>query len=648
MMRYMRNNAIFVVTVIIFIVAVFIGTIFLVWGRGSMTSSSEKERSVAAWVGTEEVPYADFLRAHDTRLEFYRRFYPNLTADDLEKRFRIRKGALDAVVGRRLLLDEAARLGLKASAEEVRRKIEQNPGFQANGAFDPATYRQALAGARLSVKAFEEDTRTEILVGKVRAIVQETVQVPEAEAFEDFRHEKEKVRLSLLTFPPGAGAAAPPVGADEARRAFDADPEKYTRPERAQFAYVALLAREVPAGTAPTEEELKRYYDEHAQEFQTPKSVHARHILFRLAEKAGADEEKKIRERAGFVLEKARGSADFAALAKEFSQDASGPRGGDLGWFSAGQMVPAFETAAFALAKGAVSDLVRTQFGLHIIKVEETREAGTRSFAEARADVAQGVAREAARAKLAARAEELNTALYDKDFEDAARSFGLPVAKTALVTREDRLPGGGGTDVVDALFALKEGEVSEIFRQGEDYYVYRVVAKRPAAVPSFEEARADVERELLAAKARERSLAEARLVVEALRKGERPEAAAARLKGELRDTALFGQRDFVTEAGVKGELFKDAFSQETGAWGGPLLAPDGRVVVYRVGAKLPAAREEFVREKDAIVARLRAAKKDLVFESWLEDLRRQRQVKVNEALVGRLEPATIAGQEGQP
>src|SRR5512141_1619053 len=120
MMRFIRNNAVFVVVVVIFIVAVFIGTIFLVWGRGSMSSSSS-ERSIAAWVGKEEVPYAEFIKSHDSRLEFYRRFYPNVSTAELERRFQIRKGALDAAIARRLLLEEARRLGLTATDDEVGR-----------------------------------------------------------------------------------------------------------------------------------------------------------------------------------------------------------------------------------------------------------------------------------------------------------------------------------------------------------------------------------------------------------------------------------------------------------------------------------------------------------------------------------------------
>ena len=635
MMRFIRGNAVFVLVIIILIIGVFIGTIFLVWGRGD-TSSSQSERSIAAWVGTEEVPYAEYIRAHDSRMEFYRRFYPGISATELEKRFRIKKGALDSAIGRRLLLDEARRLGLVVGDEEIAGKVRETAAFQENGVFDPNKYRAALAASGIKTVAYEDDVRGELLAGKVKALVQEPVQIAEAEAFEAFRREKEKIRLSLVIMPSPAPVAGATVPLEEARRVFDGDPAKYTRAERARFAYTSILAKDFQPPAPASDPELQSFYEQNSAEFRTERSVQARHILFRLAEGAAADEEQKIRERAQFVLGKAKAGTDFAALAREFSQDTSGPAGGDLGWFSMGQMVPAFEQAAFALSKGQISDLVRTQYGFHIIKVEQTREAGTPSFEQARAEVARKHAEAAARAAVTKLVEQFNDELSGGEFETVASKFGLTVRTTDLVPREGPVPGlAARPEVVESLFALAEGEISELLRVGDDYWVYKVLVKRPAAVPSFEEARADVERDLLAEKARERSIGESRLRLEDLRRGEQLQGIAARTKGEVRETALFTQRDFVSAAGIKGELFQGAFSLQIGSFGGPVVTPDGRVILYRVDGKIPVTQESFLAEKDALIARLRSTKRDQYLESWLEDLRRVRAVKVNDALVGK-------------
>lgn len=635
MMRFIRGNAVFVLVIVILIVGVFIGTIFLVWGRGD-TSSSKSERSIAAWVGAVEIPYAEYLRAHDSRLEFYRRYYPGIAAAELEKRFRIKKGALDSTIGRRLLLAEARRMGFVVGDEEIAAKVRETAAFQEKGVFDPKKYRDVLAASGIKTVAYEDDVRGELLAGKIRALVQEPVQIAESEAFEEFRREKEKVRLALVLLPPAAPLAGAAVSLQDARRAYDADPAKYSRPERARFSYATVLAKDFQPAAPASDADLRSYFEQNAAEFRTERAIHARHILFRLAEGAAPEEEKKIQERAQFILGKAKAGTDFAALAREFSQDTSGPAGGDLGWFSAGQMVPAFEQAAFALSKGQVSDLVRTQFGFHIIKVEETRDAGTPAFEQARAEVARKFAAAAARTAVASRVEQLNDALDSGEFEEVTTKFGLPIRTTELVPREGPLPGPAArSEVVESLFALAEGEISQLLRQGDDYWVYKLLAKRPAAVPSFEEARADVERDLLAEQSRARALGEGTVRLEELRRGEKLQNVAARAKVEVRETAFFTLRDFVAAAGIKGEFFQKAFSLEIGSYGGPVAAPDGRVILYRIDGKLPVTREAFLAEKDALVARLRTAKRDQYFESWLEELRRVSAVKINEALVGK-------------
>ncbi len=637
MMRYMRQNAVFVLVVVVLVVGVFIGTIFLVWGRGSLDSGGG-ERSVVAWIGKTEVPYAEFLRAHDTRMEFYRRFYPNLSQAEVERRFKVRRGALDAVVGRRLLIDEGRRLGVVATDAEVAEKIRGTAAFQdESGAFSSERYRQVLAASQVSPTAFEEDTRGEILVEKVRALAGEPARVSDEEALASFREEREKVRLELLLVPaPAAGAAG--VSTEEARAAFDADPGKYRRPARLQVAWFAVRAADFQPAEPAGDEELRAWYGENEERFRSDREVHARHILFRLEEGAPADEERKIRDRASLVHEKVRAGADFAELAKEFSQDASGPRGGDLGWFERGRMVPAFEEAAFALGAGETSDLVRTPFGIHIIRVEEVREPRLRPFEEVAGEVRALAAAERARRAAAERAEQVNEELYGEEFEDVAQRHGLEVTTTGLLGRDETLPGAAAQpDVADALFALGPGDVSEFYRQGDDHYVYKVIERLPAAIPTFEEARAEVEADLVRERDREGALAAARGALEELAAGAGARDVACRLRGEVRATVNFARREFVSEAGVGGELFRDAFAEGAEGWLGPVALPDGRAVLYRVAGRIEADAGQFAEEKESIRERLLGEKRELLFDAWLADLRRARGVKLNEALLGPLD-----------
>jgi peptidyl-prolyl cis-trans isomerase D len=280
-------------------------------------------------------------------------------------------------------------MGLVVGDEEIAGKVRETAAFQENGVFDPKKYREVLAASGIKTVAYEDDVRGELLAGKVRALVQEPVQVAEAEAFEEFRRDKEKVRISLVVLDPVPPAAGATVSEQDARRAFDADPAKYTRPERARFAYAVVLAKDFEPTAAASDAELTSYFEQNAAEFRIERSVRARHILFRIAEDAAPEEEKKLRERAQFVLDKAKAGTDFAALAKEFSQCPSKTQGGDLGFFERGHMAKPFEDAAFSMKPGQTSGIVETEFGYHLIRVTEKKPAGMLPYEDIKGELEQ-------------------------------------------------------------------------------------------------------------------------------------------------------------------------------------------------------------------------------------------------------------------
>ena len=169
---------------------------------------------------------------------------------------------------------------------------------------------------------------------------------------------------------------------------FDDHKETYRVPEKIKVAYVVFDPDAYKDQMKVSEDQIKDYYEDNLDTFKEKKQVKARHILFMLAENASKEEEEKVKQKAMSVLQQARAGADFAELAKKHTEDPSGKEsGGDLGYFSAGQMVKPFEDAAFKLKKEEISDLVRTPFGYHIIKVEDVKEAKTKTLEEVRGQI---------------------------------------------------------------------------------------------------------------------------------------------------------------------------------------------------------------------------------------------------------------------
>jgi peptidyl-prolyl cis-trans isomerase D len=635
MMRIMRENPVFVLGVIVFVVGAFIGTIFLVYGmKSGGAGGGPTEETPVAVVDGVQIPYSEYLRVYNNQLEFYRQFYPDIGVSEMEERFQLRQKALDAMVNSRLLLAEAERMGLVVGDVELRRKIEENPLFQENGRFSAGLYQQILQGSRITPGGYEESQRAEMLGEKVKALVIEAVKVTEDETWEDFRLEKEKVGLVLLPLEVDTYRSWVSASEAEVEAHFKAEVESYRRPDRLRATYLAVESADFEKKVSADEEAMREYYDFNLADYETPPQVRARHVLIRVPEGTSAEKEAELRERAVYVRDQAEQGSDFAALAKEFSQDTTGPEGGDLGWFSRGQMVPAFEEAAFALEEGGLSDVVRSDFGFHVIKIDGVRDSGAQPYDLVKAEVEEKYRRQEARRLAGVEAERMYDELLDEEFEEVAAKSGLEVKKVERLTKDDLLPGlGYRPEVSRELFALEDGEVSDIFRHEGDYYLFRVEEKVISYLPEFQEAEGEARSDVISQKAREEALKEAESMLGKLRGGASLASVAGAVKAETKETSLFGQAGFVVEAGGQGEKFAGAFGKSEGDFGGPVFAGE-KVWIFQVKTVVPASAEDFEQEKADRAGRLREAKKESVFQSWIENLRSIRTVTIDESLLG--------------
>jgi peptidyl-prolyl cis-trans isomerase D len=393
------------------------------------------------------------------------------------------RGTLDQLaagelVNRALLAMEAEALGLAVSKSEVEKNVLADPGFRdSSGRFNIEEFENYAEYEYGSQNAFVAERRLSLLALKMIRLLQSQPRVSDGEARDAVRRQLEAVRIAFVTL--GDGIAEPESIDDE-------------------LVATTLLER------GP---EIRVLYDEHSEEFNQSEAVHARHILFSVGSDEEASSEQAALESARGVLERLRAGEDFTELASSLSDDVgSRANGGDLGFLERGQMVPPFEEAAFSLAPGELSEPVQTSFGVHLIKVEEHREALHLPFEE----VQDQLTRELLAGGLAERqgaeqAEQLAAAIRDgSSLEQAAREMELTLERSGLLTRrgDGFIPGlGAMPEMLAIAFSMEVGESSpHIFEQGTTRALLQVLEREEADPAVLEERLPNAREQLLLAK----------------------------------------------------------------------------------------------------------------------------------------------------
>jgi peptidyl-prolyl cis-trans isomerase D len=339
---------------------------------GIGTFSNPKE--VLVTVDSEEIMVSQFLRQYQQELDRLRQRFPD-NAEVLANQLNLREQVMNRMVNRSLILRAAQRHGFQVTEEEVQASVTGQPAFQVNGNFDFDTYRQILSQNNLTPSAYEEQLRDDLLVSKVQRSLTAGVIVGDPQVEQRYRVENEKVEVDYLFVDPARFSLPTPPGEEQVRAYYEKHPEAFTQPERFGLHYFLLGLPQLEKEVEVQPRAVERYYERNVEsEFSTPTKVRASHILKRLPADATPEQVANARKAMEGILAKVKAGEDFARLARAQSEDFSKEKGGDLGLFSRDEMVPAFADAAFALPKGGISEVVRTQFGLHIIQVTDIEQ----------------------------------------------------------------------------------------------------------------------------------------------------------------------------------------------------------------------------------------------------------------------------------
>ena len=580
--------------------------------------------STVATVGGRAIQASDFQKQYLRQ----RRQFLNLNQgvdESMLERMGLREQVLSTMVREQLEGLEAKRLGFQVDDQAVIKAITEDPQLQTDGRFvGSATLTRLLQQQGMTVADFESEVRRQLKTRRLREAVTDGVSVSDAEVSAEFRRRSELIHAEYVHIPLAQFEAGIQPTDEEIRARFDSNKDRYRQPERRVLSYLLVDPIELRAKVLPTGAEVESYYRANAAEFTTPPQVCGRHILLKVKPGATAEkghEDLEARTLAEGALARLKKGEPFEKVAKETSEDSSAKNGGSLGCFSKEQMAPEFSSAAFALQPGAMSDLVKSSFGYHIIKVDTTLPGSTQPLDQARKRIEAQMQDSKSRDLASQKAEAVAQALKaNQTLEQVATAQGLAVKKS------EPLQLGKGSGVLTSpvllsqAFELKAKETSKDgFPAGAGAAFIRLDEILPTKTPELSEVKDEVKKDLIRVMAREKARETAKALVA---DAERTDLAKAAIKAKLtrvETKGLVGRGQAFTEIPQSSLLEDQVFDLGEKKLSSPLDTPSG-VAIARVLEKKSSDETALVQQRDSIRESLVSAKKDRLFSSYLQTL----------------------------
>ena len=571
-----------------------------------------------AVVDGSKISVAEFRRVYQAQMAAYRTAYGGNFNEALLKQLGIEQQLLQQLVDERAALAEAERAGLSVTDAEVAARIVSMPAFQENGQFiGQARYRQLLSMQRppLTIPEFEANLRKSLLIDKLRVALTEWITVSDAEVNREYQRRNEKVKAELVVVQADTMRDKVTVTDAEVASYFEGRKAAYRIGEKRKVRYMVIDAAAIRTRVKVPSRDIERYYNDNLETYSTPEQVRASHILF----KTEGKKEEDVKARAEAVLKDVKAGKDFAQLATKFSEDeASAKQGGDLDYFPKGRMVPEFDAVAFALAPGTVSDLVKTPYGFHIIKVVDKKEASTRSFEEVVPQIQEQLSYEMAQARAGDLANQIESTLKKAaDLDKAAAANGLTIQESPLFTREEPIGSlGPSPEAAATAFELADGQVSGAVRVGPGYAFMVVAGKQAPYVPKLDEVkdkvREDLVKERAAALARERVTALASVFKTATDLAKAVKDAGL----ELKTTELVARETAWPEIGVSPVVDRAAFTLPVGTVSDPVATDRGTLILRVVEHRMPTEAERDA-DRDALRTELVTTARNQYFSAFM-------------------------------
>ncbi len=549
------------------------------------------------------------------------------------------------MIASRAVAYQAQKLGFEVTDADVAQAVRSMmPQLFPGGRFvGREAYAMYLQQMNLTIPEFESNVRKQILLLRIMNLALEGEVVTDEEVEEEFRRQNEKIRIEYIALSPSDYRDQVQVTPEEIQQYYERNKPTFRIPEKRDVRILVVSEGEIGKSIEVPEEELRRAYRAEQDRFRLPERVKVRHILLKTTDKS-PEEIEKLKAKAEELLQQLKNGADFAKLAEENSDDkGTAVQGGELGWITRGQTVENFEKVAFSLKPGELSDVITTEYGLHIIQVEAKEPARLRPFEEVRDELAAEKKKQFVYDRMQQLADQARAELLKNPLgaEEIASRLGITLLRADRISPGDPIPElAGNAQMLEEVRSLDKGGVTQVYQLGEDRLAVAAVTEvYPERQAELSEVEDQIRERLINQKAAELVQQKRQQLEELMKSANGDLRKIARALGVKVQTS----EPFSRTGGIEGvgaaTYMMEAFDKPVGSLVGPINAM-GRTLVCKVIEKIPADMTKLAEERDRIrtaLQRQRAQeRRDLLEDSILTHLIEEGEVKIYDGAIQRL------------
>jgi len=548
---------------------------------------------------------------------------------------------VDQAITDRAVAYEAQQLGFQVSDKQLAKTI-RSLQF---GTLPPDQYRQYIEQQLgMSVPDFENNIRLKTYQDAIQMVALEGIVVSPAEVEAEYRKRNDKIKIEYISVDPTKLAADVKPTPEELKSFFDKSKAMFNVPETKDLQLIVADQAKVAESIQVSDAQVASYYNSHKDQYRTAERVQARHILLSTTNKA-KDEIPKIQAKAEDLLKQIRSGADFAQLAQKNSEDpGSASKGGDLGWVVRGQMVKNFEDTAFSLKPKEVSNVITTEYGLHIVQVMEKEPARLRPIEEVKTEIATALKNQTVFDQMQTRTDQARAELVKapQNAQPIAQKLNLLFVSADKYSQGKPIPELGALDAQTgaSIQALKQGEVSQVLQAGNKLAIAVVTAIHAPHPPEFSEVEAQVRQTYSQQQSTRLASEKSKKASDLLKENGGDLKAVAKSVGLEVKTSDFISRDSAIEGIGSAVYLADAFTKPVGTVIGPLAAGGAANLLGKIVDRQPADMSKLAQERDTIVTQLKSQKaqqRSMLFQdSVLTTLIRQGKIKKHQDTINRL------------